>query len=467
MAPQSKTSVRINCMAFALKDYEIIDEIGRGGFGSVLRARQKSLGRIVAIKCLIPQRSQNKHDIIRFRREAEAMAALTNENIISVYDYAYFGGNYYIVMEYIEGISFDTALQRGIPVMESLIAMERVAAALKSAHAENVVHRDVKPANILLGKKGRIKLADFGLATFQQELTQQSSMVAVIGTLSYMAPESMVNPADVDRRVDIYSLGCMLYEILTGKVPFPGNSLGEVSYKVLNEPVPEIAADSCPEALRKTTIECLHKDREDRPDMQKVHSVLAEHVSGRQAYAREDIASFVAGKEIARRQPPGPEIPGVSSGGHSRKVVVLRALTALFGIASIALIVSAFLQRNDRKTSLPTIGMLSDSLETEQPYQRGKGSDSGPGPLISSTPGSNVGTLMIKGIKRTDTLVINGKRARSFSSEGLIGVPLAPGPNKIEIRAADGSVLRRQVEVMPLQIISWDIKAERSAHDRK
>ncbi|MBD3345411.1 MAG: protein kinase [Chitinivibrionales bacterium] len=452
-------------MAFSLKDYEIIDEIGRGGFGSVLRARQKSLGRIVAIKCLIPQRAQNKHDIIRFRREAEAMATLSNDTIISVFDYAYFGGNYYIVMEYIEGISFDIALERGLRPMECMAVLERVAAALRSAHTENVIHHDIKPANILLGKQGQVKLADFGLATFQQEMTQHSSMVAVIGTLSYMAPEAMVNPADVDSRVDIYSLGCILYEILAGKVPFPGDSLGQVSYKVLNEDPPALATGDCPETLEKLTMECLSKDRDKRPSIEQVHSVLAEYVGSHHRHAQENLASFVKGKEIITGTSPAVPLQSRSFTLTPRSIAFLWVCVALLGLSSLALIVYSAIRHNRGARHLPTLGAFQDTLKPEVSFPQGNTMDSEPSPLTTTSPGTDVGTLMIKGMKKSDTLVINGKVARSFSREGFIGVPLAPGPNKVEIRTRKDRIFSKQIEVMPLQVTSWDLKEERRNHE--
>jgi serine/threonine protein kinase len=153
-------------MAFSLSDYQILEEIGRGGFATVYRARQKSLGKEVAIKCLAPLRQQNSEQIVRFRREAETMAALTHDNIIAIIDYAFFNGSYYIVMEYIQGMALNTAFEKGLPPTPALCVMEKIVSALKAAHERNIIHRDIKPANILIGRSGQIKLADFGLAMF-------------------------------------------------------------------------------------------------------------------------------------------------------------------------------------------------------------------------------------------------------------------------------------------------------------
>ena len=185
-------------MAFSLKDYQIIAEIGRGGFASVYRARQKSLGREVAIKRLSAPRRQDSTEIIRFRREAEAMAALTHDNILAVLDHAYQDGNYYIVMEYVEGMAFDAALSAGMPAGCSLFVLEKVAGALKYAHGEKIIHRDIKPGNILLGRNGQIKLADFGLAMFRTGIESITAPGAVLGTISFLAPEALASPKDVD-----------------------------------------------------------------------------------------------------------------------------------------------------------------------------------------------------------------------------------------------------------------------------
>lgn len=445
-------------MAFSLKDYEILDEIGSGSFGSVFRARQKSLGRIVAIKCLQPQRAQDRHDIIRFRREAQAMAALNHDNIISVLDYAFFSGNYYIVMEYVEGGSMEEAISNGLGLLESIAVLHKVSDALRCAHAHQVVHHDIKPGNILLGKNGQVKLADFGLASFQQEISQQSSMISAVGTLAYMAPEAMVNPKDADTRVDIFSFGTVLYQVLSGRLPFPGESIGEISYMILNnEPAPLVVPSQW-QPVADLAMSCLAKDRDKRPSADHVHSVLTDIIGANTHTAREGLASFFGSGAPRTKAAPPPIGPEMKHKGFRwpSKVLVGSSIAAAVLVAGIAAFV---LQReSDRTTPLPRL-VTPDGTELLSDAAFGASPESSPS---SASLDLEFGAVLVQGLRPSDSLYINGKLTTIPSRGGAIAFPLSPGESRLEVRS-QGETMTTELTIAPRQLITWDFRAEGSA----
>ena len=203
--------------------YELLELLGKGGMGAVYKARQPGLDRFVAIKILPPEVGETPAFAERFTREARALAKLNHPNVIGVYDFGQANGLFYFVMEYVDGVNLRQALQASrMPPKEALAIVPQICDALQFAHDEGVVHRDIKPENILIDKKGRVKIADFGLAKLLGQASTDVQLTAtqqVMGTLRYMAPEQMEGLKEVDHRVDIYSLGVVFYEMLTGEVP--------------------------------------------------------------------------------------------------------------------------------------------------------------------------------------------------------------------------------------------------------
>lgn len=202
---------------------EILSVVGKGGMGAVYKARQPGLDRLVAIKILPPEISQDPTFSERFQREARALAKLNHPHIVAVYDFGQIAGLCYIVMEYVDGANLRQAIQtRSFTPAEALAVVPQICDALQFAHDEGIVHRDIKPENILIDKKGRVKIADFGLAKLLGHDSVDHSLTAahqVMGTLRYMAPEQMQSSRAVDHRADIYSLGVVFYELLTGELP--------------------------------------------------------------------------------------------------------------------------------------------------------------------------------------------------------------------------------------------------------
>ena len=202
---------------------EILELLGKGGMGAVYKARQPGLDRLVAVKILPAEISGDLTFAERFNREARALAKLNHPNIVGVYDFGQMEGLCFFVMEYVDGVNLRQALQAGgMTPRNALAIVPQICDALQFAHDEGIVHRDIKPENILVDKKGRVKIADFGLAKLlghEQADHQLTATHQVMGTLRYMAPEQLEGSHEVDHRADIYSLGVVFYELLTGELP--------------------------------------------------------------------------------------------------------------------------------------------------------------------------------------------------------------------------------------------------------
>ena len=198
---------------------EVLACLGRGGMGVVYKARQKSLDRLVALKILAPEREQDPQFAERFAREAQALAKLSHPHIVTVYDFGQADGLFYLLMEYVDGVNLRQLLRtRRLEPKEALAIVPPICDALQYAHDHAVVHRDIKPENLLLDKAGQVKIADFGIAKMLGGDSTPDEEQGV-GTPHYMAPEQHATPQAADHRADIYSLGVVLYEMLTGELP--------------------------------------------------------------------------------------------------------------------------------------------------------------------------------------------------------------------------------------------------------
>jgi tRNA A-37 threonylcarbamoyl transferase component Bud32 len=202
---------------------EILGLLGKGGMGAVYKARQRQLDRLVALKILPREAGRDPSFAERFAREAKALARLNHPNIVSVYDFGQQDGLYFLLMEYVDGVNLrQLERSRRLSPGEALAIVPSICEALQYAHQQGIVHRDIKPENILLDKQGRVKIADFGIAKLLGADRQAEALTGAqqtIGTPHYMAPEQVEKPAAVDHRADIYSLGVVFYEMLTGELP--------------------------------------------------------------------------------------------------------------------------------------------------------------------------------------------------------------------------------------------------------
>lgn len=251
-----------------LGKYEILDEVGRGGMGVVYRARDVRIDRTVAIKELLinPSLAKAADEIIaRFHREAQTAGGLSHPNVVTIHDFGADGGNHYIAMEFIEGKNLKEYMEEGHDFSDEELVdiLIQICEGLQHAHERKVIHRDIKPDNISITAKGDVKITDFGIARMSttnpmMSMTQDGTM---LGTLGYISPEQLQDSRGVDHRADIFSLGAMMYELYTNKLPFDGGNLGATILKIVSEdPVPptRLNADMDPR-LEKIVMKALQK----------------------------------------------------------------------------------------------------------------------------------------------------------------------------------------------------------------
>jgi serine/threonine protein kinase len=245
--------------------YRVLRKIGAGGMADVYLARDETLGRQVAVKVLLPRYADDRLFVERFRREAQAAAGLNHPNIVSIYDRGQVGSTYYIVMEYLQGETLKDFIRRhGRLAPRDAVAMAlELLAAVQYAHDHHVVHRDIKSQNIMLDEHGRAKVTDFGIARAGDP--SMTEVGAVLGTAQYLSPEQ-AKGQPADERSDLYSVGVVLYEMLTGRVPFKGDTAVSVALKHVNElpPEPIAVAPDLPPPLNRVVLKALAKNPDRR-----------------------------------------------------------------------------------------------------------------------------------------------------------------------------------------------------------
>jgi serine/threonine-protein kinase len=259
--------------------YEILGEIGRGGMGVVFRARDTRLGRIIALKRLPENLRENETAVQLFLREARAAAALNHPNIVTLFDADQEDGNYYITMEFLEGMGLDTILtKRGkLSARDSARLGVQIAKGLVFAHERKIVHRDIKTSNLFFTNDKVVKIMDFGLAKMMEEVRRAATVIG--GTPYYMAPEQAIGKG-VDHRADLYAFGVTLFELMTGTVPFKE---GDVTYHHRHTPPPDPRSlvEGIPDGLAEMILALLEKQPDARPgSAADVGAVLAEVIAG-------------------------------------------------------------------------------------------------------------------------------------------------------------------------------------------
>lgn len=332
--------------------YRIIEPLGQGGMASVFKAYHASLDRYVAIKALHVAFNEDRSFLSRFTREARVVARLEHPNIVPIYDYAEHEGRPYLVMKYIEGETLKASLERGpLDTAEIVSVLEAVGSALAYAHRQGVLHRDVKPSNVLMAKDGQIYLADFGLARIAQ--SGESSLTAdrLVGTPQYISPEQALSKVDLDGRTDIYSFGVLLYELLAGRVPFNADTPFAVIHDHIYSPLPlpRLVNPNLPEVVERVLLKALAKERDDR---------------------FSDVSSLVAAMRAALTQGTLPD----SIQGSLPPTLVTGPVV------------------NGQSTTLPPVGMptISSAPTAAMPGYPPSGSQPG---MVTPPPGSQSGTV--------------------------------------------------------------------------
>jgi serine/threonine protein kinase len=330
--------------------YEILRELGRGGMGAVYEARQLALQRIVALKILPPHLAGEEGFVARFQSEAIAAANVNHANIVQVFTAGESEGIEYIAMEFIEGETIQQRLKRlgRLPLTEALDIAYHVAAALDHAwQTAQLIHRDVKPDNIFLAHNGTVKLGDFGLAKILREGTTSATVTGfVMGSAHFMSPEQARGQRDLDARADIYSLGCTLHYMMTGRTVFEGPDFVSVMYKHVNEePAPiQTLLPHCPVGVNRLLTKMLAKDREQRPQS---YAELLEEV----VHARDEARVWEHSDERQRRRMSQPAAPRRSSGWTYAMAV----------LAAVVLVASyVYGKRAERPSRASVSLMLSD-----------------------------------------------------------------------------------------------------------
>jgi tRNA A-37 threonylcarbamoyl transferase component Bud32 len=326
-------------MTFAqpFQDYEILDRVGAGAMGTVFKARQKRMNRIVALKVLKPSLARDTRYVDRLRREARIVASLNHPNIVTGYDLGEEGGYHFFVMEFVEGKSLRALLvEWGMFAEEYVRRVARhVALALDHAYERGVIHRDIKPGNILIDERGEVKLTDMGLAKGPADLTLTRDG-ATVGTPQYISPEQARSPQDVDVRSDLYSLGATLYHMATGVPPFRGDTMAELITKVLSEtPVPPNEINP---ALSEGMSLVLRK-------------LLAKDLRVRYQTPRELLDDL---DRIERQLPPDVDVSRLTAGEGGRISLWWRASAVVVGAALLALALWVGMQLRDDAPAPPT-----------------------------------------------------------------------------------------------------------------
>ncbi len=314
--------------------YQILEEIGKGGMATVFRARQASVDRDVAIKAIRRAIADDPESVQRFQREARLIARLEHPHILPIYDFDGAHNPPYLVMRYLESGSLEEVLEQGaLPLGEVAFLMRQVCSALDYAHRQGIVHRDVKPSNILIDTEGNAFVADLGVARIASQAggRQITATGAIIGTPDYMSPEQAQGQVDVDHRADVYALGAMLFEMLTGAVPYSADTPMNVLLKHINEPipVPTRANPSLPPGVDAVVGKAMAKNRDDRFQSTLSFSLaLVEALGGAAvsdpAHLREAAGTSIIRRSGGARKSEGPTTPSQ----QNRQVTALYANAA-------------------------------------------------------------------------------------------------------------------------------------------
>ncbi len=414
--------------------YELIEKIGEGGMAVVYRGKDRLLNRYVAVKILRPEFTKDAQFVENFKKESQAAANLQHPNIVSVYDVGKEGNIHFIVMELIDGRPLSEIIKERAPMdyREAIEITRQVASALSMAHRNNIIHRDVKPHNIMMTKDGTAKLTDFGIAKAVSDSTLVTETSRIIGSVHYFSPEQ-ARGAYVDERSDIYSLGIVLYEMLTGQVPFDGDNPVQVALMHINDEItpPSRLVSGIPPALEKLVMRATDKFQSNRyrnadellEDLKNIEFVIK--MVGDSIFAADDVEEF---QEMNRRkaeeryadeleekvpvkkkkQKPEKKKEKQHSGGSGKKVgivaaIVVAVIAAAVGILFATGVLGGGLKVPDlvdmteerARAELEEMGLKMEVAENEIPSD-----DIEEGRIVKSDPGEG------ERVKEGDTVTV-------------------------------------------------------------
>jgi serine/threonine-protein kinase len=447
----------------------------------VYLARDRLLDRLVAIKILFPEFATDPSFVARFRREAQAAANLNHPNIVGVYDWGKERGTYYIVMEYVDGRSVSEILRSEGPIepKRAAVIAADVAAALGFAHRKGVVHRDVKPGNVLITTTGEVKVADFGIAramtaTSEDNLTQTGS---VMGTATYFSPEQ-AQGKPVDARSDLYSLGVVLYEMACGKPPFQGDSPVAIAYKHVQEPIPPLSerVPDIPADYQAIVERALAKDPDDRyPDGAAMRADLLRFRDGRAITPVNPVPTGPARPPVVAAPPlrpptePAPVAAAPPSGAGRRTgwffVIILLLLVVLGGLLVAFGQQLGIFDEQARQVTVPdviglSVGDATERLESEgfevrtneqeSSQPEGEVTAQSPGPQEQADEGSTVVLTISAGVGTVsvpDVVGLTENDARQALTEAGITGTVTRRDEELADEARIGQVLRTEPQV--------------------
>jgi tetratricopeptide (TPR) repeat protein len=361
--------------------YQIIEQLGSGGMATVFKAYHASLDRFVAIKVLHPAFKQDPNFLSRFQREARIVAKLQHPAIVPVYDFNEHNGQPYLVMRFIEGETLKARLSKSdLTLPEVVRVLHPVGEALSYAHSQGVLHRDVKPSNILLTPDGAVFLADFGLARIAQAGESTLSQDALVGTPQYISPEQARGDADLDARTDVYSLGVVMYELLVGRVPYQADT----PYAVIHDhiyaplPLPRSIKPGFPESLERVLLKALAKERDDR------YGAVSELITAFEQAAQaivSDASTQVADQPVVVPPPIVPAAtppvvsavaPTVVTTAPRHSNIGLWIGLGIVALAVVALVVFIVFDRNRPQSPPPQAQAPAQNLPGQPPAQVGQ-----------------------------------------------------------------------------------------------